>query len=303
MNTIQTGKMVMINKERLRFANNPGTVKINEDRIIVLDGNWDLATNSFASGASNGSSVVAYDPLPVFIGRDGDPIVMNAPADLNMHSGEVAVVVVGRHREWQDFIDEIHHRLLHEEDRLAYTPLTHFDLADIASWNKSDRPEMIIPHISPNSKTVLDIGAHWGYMCEQLETQGLTCTAVEAEAYDYYFMRKLKRAGAYNYTAVYSDIFDFVKPGQQYDVVLSLAIFHHFIKKKATHDKLQQMLKDIDMNEMFFWAHNVEEPQMRNAYKNYEPDEFAAFIISNSCLNHYEIIGEVEYRNLYRLWK
>jgi len=62
-----------------------------------------------------------------------------------------------------------------------YAPLTHVDLRVIPSWNDGRRARAIVRSISPLSRTVLDIGAHWGYMSEELEKTGRSCTALEVD--------------------------------------------------------------------------------------------------------------------------
>lgn len=284
-----------------------------KDCIEIVKGDWDLGTVPIDK-----TSVSLFDtpkpaarhcrlrPVPVAVGRDGDPVISPEwlrRVPVRQEAEGVEVRVVGRHPEWQRFRDEILKYVSAEEDKLAYAPLTHFDLVDISSWNGPDRFVAIAQCISPSSLTVLDIGAHWGYMCEQLEKNGRHCVGVEVDSRSYYFMTRLRRAGRYIYEAVQDDIFEFVKKRNHFDMVLSLAVFHHFIKTERNHVRLEVLLDCLEMNEMFFWAHNPREAQMEGAFRNYQPDDFARFIVECSCLSHFEPVSVIEYRTLYHLWR
>lgn len=267
----------------------------------MLTGDWDLEITPLRA-VTPSSTDVRNNILPVVIGRHGDVIAVSDP-HLSNHPVR-AVQVVGRHRLWEDFRQEIIAFVQRDQDMkgLLYAPLTHIDLTDIPSWNGAERFEAIAQHISPEHKTVLDMGAQFGYMCEQLERTGRQCTAVEVDPRHYYFLTKLKRAQSFSYEAVNEDIFSYIKRNPRFDTILALAIFHHFLKTKESYEQLVELLKTLETREMFFWSHNPEEKQMRNSYKNYAPDEFAAFITRHSCLSHFRIIGRFNGRALYRLW-
>jgi 2-polyprenyl-3-methyl-5-hydroxy-6-metoxy-1,4-benzoquinol methylase len=241
--------------------------------------------------------------VPVIIGRHGDIIAASDVDARSVSVGQrVSVEVVGRHRLWEDFRQDIFDFAQHGNmDGLVYAPLTHIDLTDIPFWNGSERFDAIAKHMSPENKTVLDIGANLGYMCEQLEATGRQCTAVEVSRRHYYILTKLKRAQSFSYEAVNEDIFSYIERNRRFDAVLSLAIFHHFLKTKESHDRLVTLLNRLETREMFFWAHNPEEKQMRDSYRNYAPNEFAALITEHSCLSHFRVIGIFNDRTLYHL--
>jgi cyclopropane fatty-acyl-phospholipid synthase-like methyltransferase len=213
----------------------------------------------------------------------------------------VPVWVIGRHPLWQKFRDELLAGIKNE-DGLAYAPLTHPDLRDVDAWIDLARSKAICERIASHHRTVLDIGAHLGYMCEELEKTGRLCVAVEVDPTYYHFLTRLKRSQGFRFQAVNESIFDYVERHNKFDVVLSLAVFHHFIKTEDDHEQLIRLLKRLEMGEMFFWAHNSNERQMRMAYRNYEPNEFTEFIIRHSCLTHCESIGVFNDRTLYHLW-
>lgn len=89
---------------------------------------------------------------------------------------------------------------------------------------------------------------------------------------------------------------------KKYDVIIALSIFHHFIKEEKIFKKFIEFLKTLKGKELFFEPHNPDEPQMREAYMNFDNDEFAEFIIQNSSFATIERIGFSEYgRPIYKI--
>lgn len=88
----------------------------------------------------------------------------------------------------------------------------------------------------------------------------------------------------------------------EYDVVLALAVFHHFIKTEEGFQQLEKLLPKLQMKEMYFLPHKPSERQMKKAYWNPSEDEFVAFILKHTKLSQATHIGYVEgRRSLYRL--
>ena len=89
---------------------------------------------------------------------------------------------------------------------------------------------------------------------------------------------------------------------KKYDIVLALSIFHHFLKSKNTYNKLTKFLGELDIKIMFFEPHKFNEPQMKNAYINYNEPDFINYVLENSCLNKYKLLGKLQNgRSLYFL--
>lgn len=298
----------LINVDNLFLPQTPMTLRVATDRVpVVVSGDWDLSVYSVAEGSRRPRKLFrkserSRNPLPVLVGRYGDVVVPSKGAQFVASANElVPVRVIGRHPLWHRFRKELI-AFINKDDGLAYAPLTHVDLRGVDAWNDGARLTAISEHILPNHQTVLDIGANLGYMCEELEKTGRLCVAVEVDPTYYHFLTRLKRSQGFRFQAVNESIFDYVERHNKFDVVLSLAVFHHFIKTQRGHAELIRLLKRLEMGEMFFWAHNSKERQMRKAYRNYQSDEFAEFIIRYSCLKHYESIGVFNYRTLYHLW-
>ena len=124
---------------------------------------------------------------------------------------------------------------------------------------------------------------------------------MESDVQAAYFLEKLKVAENRKFKIILGSIFDYHDKAD-FDVVLALNIFHHFIKTEETYYKLIDLLKRLDMKVMFFQPELPASPQMRGAYQNLTCDEFVDFVLENSCLNEATCIGETENgRPVYRL--
>lgn len=201
---------------------------------------------------------------------------------------KIPVRVTVIHKQWFDFRERILKYALSINNAI-YTSLIHPDLQDFPTTNQ-DRFHSIKKYIRKDSITVLDIGTHWGYMSFKFAEMNKTCFAVEVDKRYFYFLEKLNSISKHKINLIYQDIFEFVKINNKFDTVLAFAIFHHFLKKEDLYNKFIVLLRTLKMKDMFFQPHNPNEPQMNNAYKNYNPQEFCKFIIEHSCLNHYEKI-------------
>ena len=75
-----------------------------------------------------------------------------------------------------------------------------------------------------------------------------------------------------------------------FEVVLGLNIFHHFLKTEKDYKLLIAFLDRLKVNYMFFEAHLPDEKQMINAFKNYPAEEFCDFIMEHTGLTKKECI-------------
>ncbi len=246
------------------------------------------------------------DYAAVNIGRDGEIIFNNGRHRICfakiLNIPEIPVKITVRHSEWNQFREKVL-TYASKHNGVVYAPLKHPDLKDIPSLHAGRFP-YIKKHINPDSKTVLDIGTHWGYMCSKLEEEcGKECFAIENGKGTFYYLEKIRKANEQNYHTIFANIFDFTRKYNKFDTVLALAIFHHFIKTPELHQELVDMLNRLEMKEMFLQAHRTDEPQMQGVYRNYSPDEFAQFIVDNSCLTHYKEICDFEGRKLFHIYK
>ncbi len=252
------------------------------------------------------SNLNADEEISVDIGRNGDFIFKDGRHRLSMakllNIPKVPVKVILRHSYWMEFRKELL-MYANELGGKLYQPLTHPDLADIPSNYDDYRFGIIKDNLSVKRGKLLDIGAHMGYFCHKFEDEGFDCYAVESNTKISYFLKRLKRAENKKFKVLTCSIFNY-KKGEElnFDVILTLNIFHHFLKEENLYNELIKLLKRLNMKEMFFQPHKFNENQMKGAYKNYHPQEFVDIILKYSCLNKSKIIGKTsDGRSIYKL--
>jgi len=239
----------------------------------------------------------AEDEITVRIGRDGALLFEDGQHRMSivklLNIDKIPIKITARHSEWHRFRKEVldYARTAEAQGGKLYHPVTHPDLSDIPSMYGDERFELIKAHLPVHSGELLDIGAHWGYFCHKFEEEGFNCYAVESNALCQYFLEKLKIAENKRFKIIYGSIFDY-RDKTDFDVVLALNIFHHFIKTEETYYRLIDLLKRLDMKVMFFQMAPPDSPQMRGAYRNFDCGEFVDFILENSNLNEAMTIGD-----------
>jgi 2-polyprenyl-3-methyl-5-hydroxy-6-metoxy-1,4-benzoquinol methylase len=248
------------------------------------------------------------DPLSVNIGRHGDLLLNEGEHWLAIAKildlPRVPIVIAGRHRQWVEFKHEIMAYTLQQPNSALYSPLLYPDLAWIPAHRGHERFELIQGALLSRGGTMLDIGCNLGYFCHRFEDLGFTCTGIEFDSTNFYFLEKLKRAANKQFQAVNHSIFDYIQqePRRYYDVVLALAVFHHFIKSESNLHQLKNLLANLNVGELYFQPAHRWDPQMRGAYWNPAEEEFVAFILEHSNLNHATYLGRQSGgRPLYRL--
>ena len=276
---------------------------------------WDqrcqLLDNIYADIKENGYHPQKIeDYISVNIGRDGNLLFNDGRHRLTfcklLGIREIPIRITVRHAKWIMFKNQIYDYAKSRESRNGkiYAPITHLDLQSIPSLYGPKRFELIRQNLTPPYRgTVLDIGSHWGYFSHKFEELGYDCLAVENDPENLYFLNKLRKAENRNFSVFDNSIFSLNARKNKYDIVLALAIFHHFTKEEKTYNQLTQFLRSLDMKELYFEPPDPEEPQMQSAFRNYSCEEFVHFIVQNSCLEHYKLIGSAEDgRKLYKLW-
>jgi len=245
------------------------------------------------------------DEITVNIGRDGI-ILLNhgrhrlACAKL-LDIREIPIKITARHQKWIEFKKEIlNYAMLNQG--MVYAPLAHLDLQDIPSRHKG-RFEIIKAHLAVSGGKMLDIGSHWGYFCHRFEDLGFDCTAIEQNQDCFYFLEKLKKSTGKNFKAIKANVLEFLNEQQDFDVVIALSIFHWFIRDKETFSKFKKILAKLKMREMYFQSHSQDHSLMQGAYRNFSGEEFVAFIIENSCLDSFKLIGQEGNRNIFKIYR
>ena len=277
----------------------------------VIGGNWDNkivrltelkpfrvpqespTRNSLWEETEHYGRVLSDDEVTVCIDRNGTLLLEGGGYRLATTKlfgvDKIPVKIIARHSQWYRFRNEVIDYARTHGGKI-YQSISHPDLCDIPSAHSDARFRIIRAHLPVQSGDLLDIGAHWGYFCHRFEEEGFNCHAVENDTTHLYFLEKLKKAERRKFTIISKSIFDY-HDKTDFDVVLALNIFHHFLKTEERYRALVALLGRLDMRVMFFQAHNPGEPQMRGAYRNYECGEFVRFISENSCLGKAMHIG------------
>lgn len=275
----------------------------------IRDGNWDRHTIEITRASvhdkTNGEEEAVFPaeaPVEVAIGRSGNVILGgNLPHLLEAReakTGPIKAVVTCRHYRWARFRQEVYD-YSREQPKGTYQMQLHPDLRAIHSHRRDDRWEMITGNLPVQSGSVLDIGSNWGYFCHQFEDLGFTCHAAENNYRWLYFLRKLRDVEGKTFRIIPGSIFDIKR--KEFDIVLALSIFHHFLREEGLYRKFTRLLGELEMKYMFFEPHQTGHG-FPGAFTDYDEDGFAEFILENSCLNHRKLLGRTELgRNLYLL--
>ena len=318
---LTTSKICMVNPETIEYCLSGKLPRhqYQTGHVPVLSGDWDLLDKRIedlvenstsnredfqnANADSNGGQItVAIGRFGDFLLTDGLNILLKAK---RLQVQQIPALISARHSQWQELRKEVYTLAL--EKRL-YQPTTHPDLDMIAEHSCEDRFNMIRDNLSvkrgSSSARVLDIGANHGYFCQKFEELGFKCYAVENGLINLHYLRRFKRASNKKFEVVPEGIFKWKGVKElQFDVVLALNIFHHFLKRKKPYSQLIDLLNGLQVKEMFFEPHLPGEYQMKNAYKNYTEKEFVEFVLQNSKLKRAKPIGAAnDGRTLYKLF-
>lgn len=183
----------------------------------------------------------------------------------------------------------------------VYQKIPHPELRDLPVFYDDVRLNIIEPHLAFQGGTALDVGTNWGRFAMWLEELGYSVTAIERSSEHAYIARGIRDACGNTFELIEGSIFDMEKP--QYDVVLALNIFHHFLKTAENYDNLINFLERLKCNLLFLQVHRTDELQMQDAFKNMEPTELVAVVSECAGLPKSELIGQVSRREIYKLWR
>lgn len=162
---------------------------------------------------------------------------------------------------------------------------------------------MIMKYLPRKHGQVLDIGAHWGYFCHKFEEMGFDCYAVESDLKNVYFLEKLKIAESRQFKVISKSIFDYHEK-VDFDVVLALNIYHHFLKSELLYSCLVEFLQRLNTQVLILQTHLPEERLIEGAFRNYGPEEFAIFVQRHTRLEAVRYIGMAkDGRSIYMLHK
>jgi len=270
-----------------------------DNRFKFLDSLYEsIKNNGYRLSRTNYDKNISFDEIDVNIGRNGDYLFQNGVHRLSIAKilgvKYVPVMVFVRHKEWQAFRKYVF-SYAQEGGGKLYQPIVHPDLADIPydqyAHNYQDLMAAIEHHLGKKTGVMLDLGANQGFFCHKFEDLGYRCYAVENDPVVFRILQKVKIAENKKFRAINKSIFDveFIKK-MEFDVVLALNVFHHFLKTKRDFLQLIYLLKNLKTSEMYFEPHIYEEDQMKGAYTNLNETEFIDFILQYTALTTSEII-------------
>ncbi|MBU1044130.1 MAG: methyltransferase domain-containing protein [Candidatus Omnitrophica bacterium] len=258
----------------------------------------DMRTNGYRTEKYN-------DEITVNISREGLVLLNHGRHRLAcaklLEIKKIPIKITARHKKWAKLKQEVLNYAT-QNNGMVYAPICHIDLQSIPSQHQG-RFEIIKSNLGISSGKLLDIGSHWGYFAHKFEDMGFNCTAIEQNEECFYFLEKLRKSSKKNFKAIKEDIMSFLGKPQKFDVVIALSIFHWFIRKKDTFQKFKIILSNLKMKEMFFQSHSQNHTLMQNAYCNFSPEDFVNFIIENSCLDAFKLIGVENNRKIFKIYK
>jgi hypothetical protein len=307
LNEIKQGKFLWHCKNQFDFD-----IRLKKLEVLFKDiKNKGYKSQQELQSKNHPDSIRLEDEVAVNIGRNGDLLFNNGAHSLSiaklLNIPKIPVKITVRHLQWVNLKKQILLCINDEPTKKAYQPMTHIDLQDIPTFHETEisRFEIIRKNLSVKKGRLLDIGAQTGYFCHRFEEIGFDCYAVENNHVNVYFLGKLKRAENKKFTIIPKSIFNYKDlENIEFDVVLALNIFHHFLKSKESYDKLVDLLQKLRVKEMYFEPNKPEELQNIKSYKNYSEEEFVQFILKNSKLNESRYIGTAQDgRKIYKLFR
>jgi len=169
-----------------------------------------------------------------------------------------------------------------------YQIVDHPLLRDIKHHRGNDRNKIIndcISQLEPIS--ALDVGANMGLLSQALLQKGIPTMSVEINHLYYHIMSY--RLKIYDQSDSFcGSIFNL--PHYNYDLVIALSIFHHFLITEEMLDNLIAFLQGLNCRYMLFEPHQSKHG-FDNAFVDFDEDEFCQFICDNSVLISYEKIA------------
>lgn len=181
-----------------------------------------------------------------------------------------------------------------------YAPIAHPAFSGVPSRWSPNRFEQIAAHIAPGPGTALDIGSHWGHIAHMLEDMGYAVTACESSPRHLYFLKEIRDLCGKQFEIFPGSIFDL--PDPDYDLVMALNIFHHFLKREDRFHKFDAFLGRLKCRTMVYQAHRPKDRATMEAAGHYmEAPEMAQYIADKLSLSTVEQIGDENGRKIYKL--
>jgi 2-polyprenyl-3-methyl-5-hydroxy-6-metoxy-1,4-benzoquinol methylase len=189
-----------------------------------------------------------------------------------------------------------------EQKGALYAPIAHPAFESMPARWGSERFDLIAPHLDHKGGTALDIGSHWGYMAHRLEDLGYTVTANEHSPKHLYFLTELRDISNKKFKIVPGTVFDL--QDTDFDVVIALNIFHHFLKTDERFNAFQRFLGRLKCRTMIYQAHREKErPKLDTAGHYMAAPDMAKFLADRLGLSKVIPIGLDGGREVFKLAK
>lgn len=288
---------------------------IELDRLIESIVEEGYRQNIAASRNCKVDSPLGHTEVLVNVGRNGEPLFQDGRHRLaiarTLGIKNIPVQVYVRHAEWQQFRQFMQHMAAGSggasKPGFLYQKPQHFDLSDLpAEHGCDDRWAAISQHLPEHRGLALDIGANLGYFSHELDRAGFSTMAVEYLPEAVLAAKRIALAEKRDIKVIQGDIlapsiFETIGTSQ-FDVVLAINIFHHFIKSEEGFLRLQTFMRRLRSKIMFFEPHHPDDPQMHGGYSNPTPESFARMIADWGDFNDFEsIFSAHDGRSIFKL--
>lgn len=181
-----------------------------------------------------------------------------------------------------------------------YAPIAHPGLAHVPTHWNDDRFELIEPHLDHRGGTALDVGSHWGYFASRLEDIGYRVTANEYSRKHRYFLEAIRDASGRTFAIMPENILE--AGPLDFDIIMALNIFHHFLKSRQAFDAFQGMLARTRCRTMIYQAHSLtERAKLDVAGLFLEPEAMVALLSERLKLPEVTLIAVARGRRIYKL--
>lgn len=235
------------------------------------------------------SNPLIPDEITANIGRDGKYLFQNGRHRLSIAIAlgieSIPIKVLVRHTDWV-LKRNIFLKIASNSGGELYQPALHPDLEDIPYRHDcEDRFNKIKDHIPNISGTLLDVGSYLGYFCHKFEDLGVSCTAIEKMPEIAQINNIIKTSVNRKFHLEVGDVLDpdlMNRIGYKFDTLLLLNIFHHFLKTDYNYSAMKDWLQKIETKHIIFEPHLPEENQMKEAYRNFDNQEFVNFIMKHT---------------------
>lgn len=297
---IESGRMLWGCRSRADFDAHCARI----DKLIESISRDGYRSAAERPGDARIDTATGHTEVLVNLSRDGLPLFQDGrhrlAIALALGLPNIPVQIFVRHAEWQAFREYLL-RMAGREDGGAssagflYQRAEHFDLADIpAAHGCEDRWQAICGYLPTGAGgRALDIGCNLGFICHRLEEQDYEAVGIEYLPEVAYAARRIAKAAGRCFGVIQGDVLDeaTLRPaGTDFDVVVALSIFHHFIKTESGYRRLRELLGRLRIGTLFFEPHRPDESQMQGAYANPGPEEFAELVAGWAGMNRIEPI-------------